>query len=79
MHVERPCPAGRAHCAWGDHFVVGIPCHGRMIFFRPPVGRQLNDPDQREGLCCSFRLVNLKRRVNARPTRSGPVRQDMSF
>jgi hypothetical protein len=19
------CPAGRAHCAWGDHFVVGIP------------------------------------------------------
>jgi len=20
------CPAGRAHCAWGDHFVVGVSC-----------------------------------------------------
>ncbi|MBB5345602.1 hypothetical protein [Tunturibacter empetritectus] len=22
---ERLCPAGRAHCAWGDHFVMGTP------------------------------------------------------
>ena len=21
----RDCPAGRAHCAWGGHFVMGIP------------------------------------------------------
>ena len=32
--------------------------------------------DQREDRCRLFRLVKLKRRANARPTRSGPVRQD---
>ena len=25
------CPAGRAHCAWGGHFVAGIPCRGSMM------------------------------------------------
>jgi hypothetical protein len=25
MLVEKICPAGRAHCSWGDHFVVCVP------------------------------------------------------
>jgi hypothetical protein len=50
-----------------------------MIFLGPPVGREIIDPDQREGLCCLFHPDKLKRRANARPTRSGPVRQDISL
>ena len=38
-----------------------------------------DDADQREDPYFLFHLDNLKRRVNARPTRSGPVRQDMVF
>ena len=45
----------------------------------PRVARRMHDSDQREELCCLFHLVNLKRRANARPTRNGPVRQDISF
>jgi hypothetical protein len=36
-------------------------------------------PDQREDLLCLFHLDQLKRRVNARATRSGPVRKDISL
>jgi hypothetical protein len=33
------CPAGRAHYAWGDHFVVGIPVlGGTMLRVLPLVG-----------------------------------------
>jgi hypothetical protein len=39
------CPAGRAHYAWGDHFVVGIP---RRLAL-PLVGI-IFDSDQREYL-----------------------------
>jgi hypothetical protein len=38
-----------------------------------------DDPDQREGPGNPFSQEKIKRRANARPTRSGPVRQDMSF
>jgi hypothetical protein len=61
---------------------VGRPLRGvytglaEMIGNGPPVGREMNDPDQREGRSNSFRPDKLRRRANARPTRSGPVRQD---
>jgi len=45
----------------------------------PRVARRMHDSDQREDPCGLFRLDNLKRRANARPTRSGPVRQDSFF
>jgi hypothetical protein len=38
-----------------------------------------DDPDQREGPGNPFLQDKIKRRVNAHSTRSGPVRQDMSF
>ena len=62
---------------------VGRPLRGlytflaTAIFCGPPVGRKMNDPDQREDQCGLFCQDQLKRRANARPTRSGPVRQDM--
>jgi hypothetical protein len=52
---------------------------GEMIFVGPPVGRKKDNPDQREDLCCFFHPDKLKRRANARPTRSGPVRQDIGL
>ncbi len=36
--VERYCPAGRAHFAWGGHFVAGIP-FGHDKRMGPSVGR----------------------------------------
>jgi hypothetical protein len=33
------CPAGRAHCAWGGHFVTCVPGLGDDDGFGPPVGR----------------------------------------
>jgi hypothetical protein len=48
-----------------------------IIFFGPTVGREINDPGQRPGRCGLFHPDKLKRRANARPTRSGPVRQDI--
>src|SRR5260370_32707177 len=75
----RICPAGRAHCAWGGHFVACIPCLAWMDFGGPPVGRKKRRSDQREDLCSLKRPDKLKGRVNARPTRSGPVRQDIGL
>ena len=64
---DKTDPAGRAPCAGRGHFVtcaglrVGAPDGRKQTSCRPSGG-------QREAL---------KRRVNARPTRSGPVRQDI--
>jgi hypothetical protein len=33
------CPAGRASCAEGGHFVACIPCLGRSGFMGPRVAR----------------------------------------
>ncbi len=55
-----------------------LPCLGEMIFIGPPVGRKKDDSDQREDQCSLNRPDKLKRRANARATRSGPVRQDRS-
>jgi hypothetical protein len=55
----------RAHCAWGGHFVAGVP----VLLQLPAVGLPLvgkdDDPDQREDLCCRICLDKLKRRANA--------------
>jgi hypothetical protein len=37
--LEKTCPAGRASCAEGGHFVAGIPVEeGRFFVVRPLVG-----------------------------------------
>ena len=41
---ERYCPAGRAHCAWGGHFVARIPCLANTSDCGPPVGRKMMIP-----------------------------------
>src|SRR3984885_9027605 len=64
LRVERPLRGGYTG------FAAAIICW-------PPVGRHIYDSDQREDRCSSFFLDKLKRRANARPTRSGPVRQDI--
>jgi hypothetical protein len=46
------------------------------IFFGPTVGREIHDPGHGPGRCGLFHLDQLKRRADARATRSGPVRQD---
>ena len=72
----RLCPAGRAHCAWRGHFVAGVPVlQGSFAMVLPLVGIIVSD--QREDRCTSPCPDKLKRRANARATRSGPVRQDM--
>ncbi len=45
---KKDCPAGRAHFAWGDHFVVGIPVLGDDLLGASRWSAD-NDPDQREG------------------------------
>jgi len=45
------CPAGRAHYAWGDHFVVGMSCLTGVSCMGPRVARRMHDPDQREDRC----------------------------
>jgi hypothetical protein len=73
---KRFSPAGRAACAAGGHFVACVP----VLAGRDPGGLALlggDVPDQREGTCALGRLDKLKRRVNARPPRRRPVRQDM--
>ena len=42
----------------------------------PRVARRMHDSNQREDRCGLCGLDNLKRRVNARPPRRRPVRQD---
>jgi hypothetical protein len=63
---------------------VGWPLRGvytglwGIIFFGPPVGQEMIIPTN-GGQSNPLRPDKLKRRANARPTRSGPVRQDISF
>ena len=37
--VEATGPAGRAHFAWGGHFVTCVPCSVARSGIGPPVGR----------------------------------------
>jgi hypothetical protein len=74
--MEGICPAGRAHCAWGGHFVEGIPFVQPTICGSPPFGRDLLSSDQREDQYRSLTTTRYKSHEVTAPTRSGPVRQD---
>jgi drug/metabolite transporter superfamily protein YnfA len=40
--IVESCSAGRAHCAWGGHFVTCIPCLGWLAaMVLPLIGRRL--------------------------------------
>jgi len=73
------CPTGRASCAEGDHFVVGMSCLAGMSCRGPRVARPVIDSDQREDRCWLVWLDNFKRRVNTRAPRRRPVRQDQAI
>jgi hypothetical protein len=58
------------------HFVGVYTGLAGMIVVGPTVGREMNDPGERPGRYNLFHPDKLTRRVNARSTRSGPVRQN---
>src|SRR6266699_4649190 len=70
------CPAGRAHYAWGGHFVTGIPCGGEEVYWSSRWSESSIVPTNGRA-----HEIVLPRPIDAsrsdRPTRSGPVRQDM--